>query len=101
MKKNNQQEINLNQKFDFWKDNKLANHYQLTLSELIYKFKVWLQKQDMNYLNNYNTDRIVRNFITSNESTGLRSVFDEKQYEGMFKHFQQALTQYEKENLTN
>lgn len=73
----------LEQKYDFWKNNKIENHFQLTGKELQTKFAEWLETKDKDYIDSYNYERIMRFFIALDEN-GLVSVFDENQIDDIY-----------------
>lgn len=90
--------------FNFWLENKIANHYILTSQELITKFKEWLPKQSKEWLGYYgwDTPAIVQQFVSSPD--GLNSIGNctEKvnEYEAMYGILNAVLWEYfEKEGI--
>jgi hypothetical protein len=69
-------------KFNFWKDNRKDQHFQLTGEELTEKFLAWMRQQERDMLEYYSSDRVIRIFITTKD--GLSSVFDEEQWDEIF-----------------
>ncbi len=61
-----------------WRDNMVANEYEIELSEIVEKF-VASPYYATKYLHSWPLQRIIRAFITS--SDGLSSVFNEADYE--------------------
>lgn len=68
--------------FNFWKENKLDQHFTLTDEELKTKFSAWLKTKEQDWIEYYNTARLIRFFITSQE--GLNSVCDELEMNEMY-----------------
>lgn len=64
--------------FNFWKENKKANHFTLTDSELEQRFTEWLGKQDNDWLTHYMSDVIINCFISRED--GLNSVNEPDEY---------------------
>lgn len=64
--------------FNFWKENKLDQHYTLTKEELITNFCQFLSKKDQDWINYYGSQSI-RAFIGDKE-IGLNSVGDDKEF---------------------
>lgn len=73
--------------FNFWKDNKIDKHFQLSKVELLNRFQNWLPTKEKDWLNYYSSDRIIRHFIAIDEH-GLRSVFEEKEYTAIYNLLQ-------------
>lgn len=71
---------------DFWKENKIAQHFTLTSEEVSDKFRSWLLTKDQSWIDYYNSERIIRFFIT--DPDGLNSVFDEGQFDRLFSFMQ-------------
>lgn len=69
-------------KFDFWLNNKIDQHYELNEVDLIERFKNWMNTKEKSWLEYYYGEQGIRCFIAEKE--GLSSVFDEKQYEGIY-----------------
>lgn len=69
--------------FDFWKDNNTDQHHQKTADELKSLFEEWMKTKKHSWLNYYSSDRVIRAFITDKE--GLSSVFEQTQYEEIYK----------------
>jgi len=68
--------------FDFWKDNKIDGHYQLTEGELTKRFKKWLATKEEAWMAYYSSERAIRLFITDGE--GLSSAFEEKSFDAIY-----------------
>lgn len=64
-------------KFDFWKDNRKDQHYQLTREEFLAKIKEWLFTKEVAWLEHYGTHGTVLEFVTSKD--GLSSINEGKQ----------------------
>lgn len=67
--------------FNFWKENKLDQHYTLTKEEVILKFVEFLSKKDQDWINYYG-GQTIRAFIGDKEH-GLNSVGDDKEFYAM------------------
>ena len=68
-------------KFDFWKHNKLDQHYQVDAETITTRFKEWMDSDDEHYLalKSWRFDRLFRMFL----STVFESVWEESQYDTM------------------
>jgi hypothetical protein len=81
--------------FDFWRENKTTRHFQLTENELLQLFPQWLNTKDIEWINYYNSERVIRSFIT--EDNGLNSVHEQTQFEDLYKLLQPQIIKYEAE----
>lgn len=68
--------------FNFWKDNEINQHHLKTEDELKQLFKDWLPTREIAWLNYYNSERIIRYFLT--DKTGVSSVFEEREFDDMY-----------------
>lgn len=65
--------------FSFWKENKKAGLFQLSVEQLIKEFEAWLPKKNKLWIEHYGTRDIVSVFV--GEKEGLNSVGnDENDY---------------------
>lgn len=69
--------------FTFWKNNRNDQQHTKTGDELAAAFKLWLPGKEVAWLNYYNSDRIIRHFLTSHD--GICSVFEEIEYQAMYE----------------
>lgn len=76
--------------FNFWKENKTANHFQLSAAEIADRFDKWLESQDKEAFAQYPAERTIRNFITDKD--GLNSVFEENEYDSIHKELVPRIT---------
>ena len=67
--------------FDFWKENKVTEHYKLMKSELIEKFTAYLKTKEQSWLEYYPTLQVIFAFI--GEKEGLNSVHEKEQNEAL------------------
>jgi hypothetical protein len=71
--------------FNFWKENKITNHFTLTEKELIAKYKIWLKTKEKEWLEYYSSRDCLAAFIAEKE--GLNSVGNDfnnfKEYDEM------------------
>ena len=70
-------------KFNFWKENKIDQHFTLTETDLVEKFKEWLSNKQRNWLDYYTTHEVLCSFI--GETAGLSSVQEPKEMDAMVK----------------
>ena len=77
--------------FDFWRDNRLDQHFQMNGVELREKFRPWLSTKEDAWFNYYNTDMIVRAFLTAKD--GISSVFEEDQYNQLYLALQPVVSE--------
>lgn len=52
------------QQFNFWKDNRTDEHFQLTEKEIIAHFNEWIATKEIPWLVYYNMNAIVCSFIS-------------------------------------
>lgn len=85
--------------FDFWKDNRLDNHFQLSSADLVAKFSAWKEYQinknkerGQSWYNYYRRYELIMAFIGDKGTIlGLESVFDEHQFDDLCKSLRQYL----------
>lgn len=65
--------------FTFWVENKTANERKYFVSDIRQVFQKWLLKQDIKWLEYYDTYIVVQSFITNKD--GLNSTFENSQLE--------------------
>lgn len=80
--------------FNFWKENKIANHFKLSDNEISKQFKNWLQQKETEWINYYSSDRIIRFFIT--DKTGLNSVHEENEFSELYNILYPVIIEAEK-----
>jgi len=85
-------------KFDFWLENKTAQHYDLDTVSLQERFNAWLPTKKMEWIKYYSSDRIILDFITSKE--GLNSVFEQVQFPEIYKILYPELRKFETADTT-
>lgn len=78
--------------FTFWKENKVANLFQLDSNELSFKFKAWCATMSIDWLQYYSTDVIVRTFIADHK--GLNSVGKESEFTDILSTLKPAYKSY-------
>lgn len=81
-------------KYDFWKENKTDQHFELNSIHLRERFLEFLKKKDIAWINYYRSERLIRFFITDKD--GLNSVFEESQFETMYEELKPEIVNYEK-----
>ena len=81
-------------KYDFWKENKLDKNFELNSNHLKERFLDFLKKQKVEWIEYYDSDMIIRVFITSKD--GLSSVHKEEQFEYMYAELKPEIAKYEK-----
>lgn len=64
--------------FSFWKENKVDSEFELDAEELQNRFCDWLWTKQIDWLEYYSTDTILRNFLTAKD--GINSTFKESQF---------------------
>lgn len=79
--------------YTLWKDNRLDQEYKIDREELIKRFAAWLQTKGAAWVAYYNTERIVRDFLTANE--GMSSVFNEADVVAFIEDLSPAVREYE------
>ena len=80
--------------FNFWKDNSIDQHFTLTESVLKEKFEAWLPTKDIAWINHYNSERIIRFFLTDKQ--GVSSVFEESEFDAMYEFLKPIVVAHEK-----
>lgn len=65
-------------KFNFWKENLKANHFELTAEEFKTKFQAWLFTKEVAWLEYYGTSGSITSFIA--DKAGLSSVYEQGEY---------------------
>lgn len=81
-------------KFKFWKENKVANLFQLSESELVNAFKEWLPKRKQEWIAFYGTEIIINDFISSKD--GLNSVTELDALDLIYDLLKPILLDYER-----
>ena len=66
--------------FTFWRENKKANDYQLSIDELQSLYRAWLTTKDLEWIEYYGHQTVAA-FITAND--GLNSTFDQNDYDDL------------------
>lgn len=64
----------INPAFTFWVENKTANKRQYFTSDLRLLFQKWLRTKEKEWLQYYNSEIVITNFLTSKD--GINSTFD-------------------------
>jgi hypothetical protein len=82
-------------KFDFWKENKMDQHFQLDQMELTMKFCDWLTTRSREWLDHYDSTTVIDCFIT--DKPGLNSVYESTQLEEIVKLLKPVKVRYLKE----
>lgn len=75
--------------FQFWKDNKIDQHYTLTIEQLKEKFKKWLKTKDPVWIEYYSSEQIVLTFITAKD--GLSSIHEQKELSDLVSSLKKVL----------
>ncbi len=79
-----------------WKDNRIDQEYSVDRDDLAAQFDAWLGMKGIEYVNYYNTERLIRFFLTDKE--GMSSVFDESDFPAFVEDLAPAILQFEKNN---
>ena len=78
--------------FTFWRENKVANVFQLESDEVTRRFRTWLATRSQDWLEYYSTDIIVRTFIADHK--GLNSVGKESEINDLLSTLKPAYKSY-------
>ena len=65
----------MNPTIKLYRENKLANEWEIDVNELAEQFAAYINRDELNY---YTVERLVRLFVTAPD--GLNSVFNESDY---------------------
>ena len=79
-----------------WKDNRIDQEYQVERDDLQQQFNAWLGLKGIDYVNYYNTERLIRFFLTDKE--GMSSVFDESDIVAFVEDLDPVIRAFEKQN---
>lgn len=76
--------------FNFWKDNRMDQHFLLSPKELSARFHDWIytkenQPEEWDRLTYYSNDIIVRMYIAEKGGHGLASNYDEAEFKEIYK----------------
>ncbi len=80
-------------KHRLWKDNRIDQEYRIGATELQERFLAWLKTKGMDFVNYYNTERIIRFFLTDKE--GMSSVFEESEFAAFVEDLGPMVHQFE------
>jgi hypothetical protein len=69
-------------KIKFWRENKTDQLFELEAPALKAEFKKWLLRQSKIFRDSFNSERLIRFFIT--DKKGLNSVFDEGDFDNIY-----------------
>ena len=70
-------------RFDFWKENKLALHFQVTPDKLIELWQQWKEKQKEDWYEYYYGQRAVTTFLCSDIMS--KSSYELSQFDEIYK----------------
>lgn len=83
--------------YQLWKDNRLDQEYTATREELTAKFKTWIEAKGIDYVHYYNTERLIRFFLTAPD--GMSSVFNESDLVAFIEDLRPPLMAWEKSEM--
>jgi len=81
--------------YRLWQENRLDQEYTATRDELIDRLKAWLEAKGIEYVHSYNTEQLIRFFLTDKEG-GMNSVFEEGDFPAFIEDLRPIIMQYEK-----
>lgn len=82
--------------YKLWKDNRLDQEFAVTPDELKARFDTWLNGKGIAFVNHYNSERLVRFFLTAKD--GMSSTFEEDDLPGIMEDIGQCIADFEKAN---
>jgi hypothetical protein len=80
--------------YKLWKDNRLDQEFEVDADTLSTRFAEWLESKGVGYVNYYNTERLVRFFLTAKD--GMSSVFEEAEFPSIMKSIGDCVASFEK-----
>jgi hypothetical protein len=79
-------------KFNFWKNNRINEHFVLTLDQAKEQFKIFLSKKSKAWLDYYSVEAVIATFIAEKEEKGgLQSSNEPKEFEAFYRGLKDCL----------
>lgn len=84
--------IRMHAVFIFWLENKTDECFEMPADTLVSKFVRWLYTKENDYLEYYNAEVVVRDFLTC--KTGINSTFKESQLPSIMHYLKPIYIQH-------
>ena len=84
--------IRMHSLFTFWLENKTDECFEMQAHDLVKKFIRWLYTKENDWLEYYNAETVVRDFLTSKK--GINSTFKESQFPSIMHHLKPIYIQH-------